>query len=300
MSGLQEWTVEAPWIHINSSLGEGPFFEKATNTVRFVDIPQKKLHTVSLTEGVSSLHTLEFDVPVTVTCDIEGVDPKDKILVGLKHGLATVDRKTGAYEMVSEFNAERDPRLRSNDGAADPRGNFWVGTMSDIGFDLQPEGSLYHFPAGGSAGSEIVKDLSIPNSVGWSPDNKTMYFTHSTAREIWAFDYDEATGKASNKRVFYQHDGSGEPDGFRVDVDGNIWSAVYGDAVVLKISPEGQLIGKINMPTRNITCVQFVGTELIITTARDESGEGTSKEYGGAVFRIDVGTTGLDLYKYRL
>jgi sugar lactone lactonase YvrE len=142
MSELQEWKVEAPWIHINSSLGEGPFFEEATKTIRFVDIPQQKLHTLSLAEGLSSLHTLEFDVPVTVTCDIEGVDPQDKILVGLKYGLATVDRKTGAYEMISEFNAERDPRLRSNDGAADSRGNFWIGTMTDKGFDLQPEGKL--------------------------------------------------------------------------------------------------------------------------------------------------------------
>lgn len=127
-----------------------------------------------------------------------------------------------------------------------------------------------------------------------------MFFTHSTAREVLALDYDESTGSVSNKRLFYKHDGPGEPDGFRIDVEGNIWHAVYGESRVLKISPEGKLIGQILLPTKNITCVQFVGTELVITSAADEDGEGLSKEYGGCVFRVDVGIEGLKLFKFKL
>lgn len=127
-----------------------------------------------------------------------------------------------------------------------------------------------------------------------------MYFTHSTSQEVFAFDYDVSSGKVSNKRLFYSHDGTGDPDGFRVDVDGNIWHAVYGESRVLKISPEGKLIGQVLLPTRNITCVQFVGTELVITSASDEEGEGASKEYGGCVFRVDVGVRGLKLFKFKL
>lgn len=104
----------------------------------------------------------------------------------------------------------------------------------------------------------------------------------------------------SNHRVFYKHDGEGEPDGHRVDVDGNVWHAVYGEGRVLKISPGGKLVGQINLPTRNITCVQFVGTELFITTANDDAGEGRSKELGGALFRVDVGATGLQPFELKL
>lgn len=148
----------------------------------------------------------------------------------------------------------------------------------------------------------MLKDLKIPNSVGWSPDNKTMYFTHSSAREVLAFDFDPETGATANQRVFYQHEGTGEPDGFRVDVNGNLWHAVYGESRVLKLSPAGKLLGQINMPTKNITCVEFVGTELFITTAGDSEGEGgeVSKEMGGALFRVDVGTTGLEAFKFKL
>jgi sugar lactone lactonase YvrE len=128
-----------------------------------------------------------------------------------------------------------------------------------------------------------------------------MYFTHSTEREVLAFDY-SPSGALLNQRVFYKHVGPGEPDGFRVDVDGNLWHAVYGESRVLKISPEGKLIGEIGLPTKNITCVQFVGTELFITTAGDPEAEGgeLSKEMGGALFRVDVGTKGLDLFEVKL
>ena len=148
-----------------------------------------------------------------------------------------------------------------------------------------------------------LSGLTIPNSVGWSPDRRTMYFTHSSARQVLAWDYDVSDGgKLSNQRVFYQHDGPGEPDGFRVDRDGNVWHAVYGEGRVLKLSPEGRLVGQIKLPTRNITCCEFVGTELFITTAADDEAEGgeESKKFGGGLFRVDVGTTGLAHYKFKL
>jgi sugar lactone lactonase YvrE len=47
--------------------------------------------------------------------------------------------------------------------------------------------------------------------------------------------------------------------------------------------------------------VQFAGTELLITSASDhDSGDETSQRYGGAVFRVDVGTKGLEPFKYKL
>lgn len=125
-----------------------------------------------------------------------------------------------------------------------------------------------------------------------------MYYTHSSARTVYACDYDRKDGSIANHRVFYQHQGPGEPDGHRIDKDGNMWHAVYGEGRVLKLSPEGKLIGQVNLPTKNITCVEFVGNELFITTANDDNGEGTSKELGGALFRVNVDTTGLKPFNF--
>jgi sugar lactone lactonase YvrE len=161
-------------------------------------------------------------------------------------------------------------------------------------------GSLFCFQEN-KAPDEALKELTIPNSVGWSPDAKTMYFTHSTAQQVLAFDY-SPSGNLYNQRVFYQHEGPGDPDGFKVDADGNLWHAVYGEFRVLKISPQGRLVGEVRLPTRNITCVEFIGTELFITTAGDPDAEGgeESRELGGALFRVEVGVTGLPPYKFKL
>lgn len=127
-----------------------------------------------------------------------------------------------------------------------------------------------------------------------------MYFTHSSARQVLAFDYHPVNGSLSNERIFYRHKGPGEPDGFRVDADGCIWHAVWGESRIIRLSPEGKIVGQVNLPTRHITCCEFVGTELFITCAADEEGEGNSQEYGGALFRVDVGVTGLDHFHFKL
>lgn len=134
MTEYQTWKVSEPWLDIHCGLGEAPYYEAATNTLRFVDIKKKRLHTVSLTEGPSSLKTLQLDMPIGVTADIEGVDPSKKILVGGKQGIYILERETGKYELLKRFydSEEKDDRLRSNDGAVDPQGRFWIGTMNDF------------------------------------------------------------------------------------------------------------------------------------------------------------------------
>ncbi|KAL2262538.1 hypothetical protein VTK26DRAFT_1017 [Humicola hyalothermophila] len=323
--GFQQWQVDAPYLETHCELGEGPYYEPASKTLRFVDIIKKQLHTVSLTEGPPSLKTTQFDESVSVTADIEGRDPQEAILIGVKQGLAVLDRKTGKYEYLAKYDEANAPRIRSNDGAVDPNGRFWLGTMTDFNMGpFRPEGSLYLFaattPGSPPTATRTRGDLTIPNSVGWSPDRRTMYFTHSTAREIWAFDYDPAAaphssaeqGGQQQPRVFYRHDGPGDPDGFRVDTEGNLWSAVYGESRVLKISPRGELVGEVRIPTRNATCCEFgddadadgdgdAGSWLYITTAGDKDSEDeVSRRYGGAVFRVKVGARGSERFAFKM
>ena len=140
--------MDKPWLELKCALGEGPFYEKETNTLRLVDIKKKQILTVSLDDSGdgSSLKTIQLDVCPTVTADIEGVDPQERILIGVKHGLAVLDRQKGTYELLAPFNTpEHNERIRANDGAADPNGKFWLGTMTDFGQGPnQPEGmSMY-------------------------------------------------------------------------------------------------------------------------------------------------------------
>jgi len=145
-SELETWTVTEPFLHINCNLGEGPHHEPATNTLRFVDIIEKALHTVSLSEGASSLKTLTLPFSIGSTADIEGVDPSKKILVGSKSGVGILDRETGELELLKKYydgedaiekaevlgDGVKEERMRGNDGSVDPQGRFWIGTMTDF------------------------------------------------------------------------------------------------------------------------------------------------------------------------
>lgn len=134
MAEYKIWTVSEPWLDIHCGLGEGPFYEAATHTLRFVDIKRNKLHTVGVAEGPPSLKTLDLPMPVGVTADIEGIDSSKRILVGGKSGVYLLDRESGNLELLKRFydTEDKDERLRSNDGSIDPQGRLWIGTMNDF------------------------------------------------------------------------------------------------------------------------------------------------------------------------
>ncbi len=109
-------------------------------------------------------------------------------------------------------------------------------------------------PASGAL-SVVAADIRGPNGLAFSPDEKKLYLVESRAlpnRLILA--YDVVDGKTlANGKVFIDA-GPGTPDGFRVDVDGNLWCG-WGmgseelDGVVV-YNPTGKLIGRIRLPER--------------------------------------------------
>jgi gluconolactonase len=71
----------------------------------------------------------------------------------------------------------------------------------------------------------LVKDLSVPNGLAFSPDGKRLCIDDSKTREIRVYDAGR-NGKLSNPRLFGKEEGppqSGVPDGMRVDRRGNLF-----------------------------------------------------------------------------
>lgn len=58
-------TITQPWLRLNCSLGEGPFWEEDTNSLRFLDVEKQKVHRVDLNVGPSSHKVLkEYDISI--------------------------------------------------------------------------------------------------------------------------------------------------------------------------------------------------------------------------------------------
>jgi len=102
------------------------------------------------------------------------------------------------------------------------------------------------------AAGEIVR----PNGLAFSPDEKKLYVVEAGAtpnRIIHVYDVTDDGTKLANKREFINAQG-GTPDGFRVDVDGNLWcgwgmGSPEKDGVMV-FDPSGKPIGRIALPER--------------------------------------------------
>jgi gluconolactonase len=101
----------------------------------------------------------------------------------------------------------------------------------------------------------MADDLAGPNGLCFSPDEKHLYVVESRAvpnRKIRVFDVIDGRSLGVS-RVLIDASG-GTPDGFRCDMDGNIWAGWgMGDPQldgVMIFDPEGQKIGRIALPER--------------------------------------------------
>jgi sugar lactone lactonase YvrE len=225
----------------------------------------------------------------------------DGWIVGMNQSIAHLSESGEVHELSSP-EARHAPEVRTNDGAVDPWGRFWVGSMA---FDSSKgRGSLYRFHE--SSGTEtIFGDVTISNGVGWSPDRRTMYYVDSGPGTISAFDVSD-TGEISNQRVFAQLnvDEEGAPDGLCVDAEGAIWVAVWGGYQVRRYSPNGELIARVAVSTAQPSCCAIGGangTTLYITTAREDMSDDqlASELDAGRLYCVDVGVAGLPLAPYR-
>ena len=67
--------------------------------------------------------------------------------------------------------------------------------------------------------------LTRPNGVEFSPDETKCYIQDSgpNPRYIYAYDVVDNGTRLVNKRILITAEADGTPDGFRVDMDGNLW-----------------------------------------------------------------------------
>ena len=106
-------------------------------------------------------------------------------------------------------------------------------------FRLSPDGKTL---------TPVADDFENPNGLCFSPDESLLYINDTARRHIRVFDV-KPDGTLSNGRLFYEARGDepGNPDGMKVDVEGNVYCT--GPAGIHVIDPKGNLLGRIKIPT---------------------------------------------------
>ena len=269
-----------------AELGEGPCWDHFTGSLYWVDIPAGRVHRID-SSGDHSFWNVGWPPGAVVPRAHGG------LVVAAGVGFVTLDPDTGAVAPL----ASADPgnrNVRMNDGACDRAGRFYAGTMA---YDESPgKGTLYRLEPDHSV-TALIGGVGISNGIGWSPDDRLMYYIDSLEYRVDVFDYDLATGEMSQRRPFVSL-GSGDvmPDGLAVDSEGSVWVAVWGGGVIQRYSADGRLTGVVRLPAAHVTSCAFGGPgldQLYITTA---AGPGRS---AGALFTCAAGVTGLPAYPYQ-
>jgi len=192
--------------------------------------------------------------------------------------------------------------MRTNDGNVDTAGRFWVEAFVDPEIEEPTnEAVVFRLDPGGTL-KTVYENIVIPNGITWNAADDSMHLTDTTANKIWSFKYNPDSGDISEQKLFYQHNGPGNPDGHTMDEEGNIWQALFGGSRVIRISPQGEVTGEVLLPTRNPTCPVFAGTDLFITSAVEDEPQKypESASFAGNLFKVDVGVRGAPKVKARL
>jgi sugar lactone lactonase YvrE len=297
-SAGNSWTVR-PCSAEPGLLSEGPRWDGDRNELLWVDVLAGRLHRAGLGAD-GQLRVLQtFQVP----CHLGAGAPAARggYVLAAGPGFLHVD-DAGAIRELAQPEAGRTD-VRMNDGACDPQGRFWAGTMA---YDKAPgAGCLYRLDLDGSC-TQVLTGLTISNGIGWSPDGTTMYLADSGTADISGFDFDPATGDLGRRRTIVHISAADEvPDGLTVDHRGNIWVALWNGAALARYHPDGSLLDTIPLPVDRPTSCAFGGADggiLFIATAREGLGEAALARQpdAGRLLRLDSpGVTGPPCTPYR-
>ncbi len=196
-----------------------------------------------------------------------------RLLLGLANGLYVADPEANLHhtqlptQLLVAVEAD-DSHTRINDGRADRDGNFVFGIKSEYA-DGRRAGRHYQWSAAHGLRMLPLPMAVIPNAICFSPDGARIYFCDSLDGSILTARYNAADAHAEQVEVFVDLAEPGiEPDGAVVDDQGCIWNAQWAAGRVLRYTANGDIVQRVELPTRHVSCCVIGKDALYITSAR--------------------------------
>jgi gluconolactonase len=182
-------------------------------------------------------------------------------LVTCEHGGRRVSRTEPDGTVTVVADRYRGKRLNSpNDAVVKSDGSVWFtdpsyGILSNYeGHKAAPEyGGCYVFRVDPRSGAVdvVADDFVKPNGLAFSPDESLLYiadsgFSHDPMAPHHIRVFEVSKGRTLRKGRVFAEIGPGLPDGFRLDLDGNVWTSAKDG--VHCYAPDGTVLGKIRIP----------------------------------------------------
>jgi sugar lactone lactonase YvrE len=196
---MQEF-VAKPCTTNRFYLGECCHWDEVRNELYWIDVATGRFFRAKADDTqIDIVCAYELDGYLTALAPVE--NRSDGWIVARNQSISFLD-EVGVMHEAARPEAHNASVVRMNDGAADPWGRFWVGSMA---FDAREDcGSLYRFHESSRA-EPMFPNVTISNGLGWSPDGRTMYSVDGGPGTIHTFDVREG-GEIFNKQLFFQFD----------------------------------------------------------------------------------------------
>lgn len=191
-------------------------------------------------------------------------DAQGRLLL-CQHGERRVARyESGKFVSLADrydgkrFNSPNDLAVRKNGEIYFTDPSYGLEGINNSPLKELPFNGVYRIGTDGKV-TLLTKNLTFPNGIAFSPDEKILYIgvSDSRATRIVAHDV-TAGGDVANERTFFdaqpllKGSDKGLVDGLKVDRAGNVWSS--GPGGILVLSPNGKLLGRINTGEATANC----------------------------------------------
>lgn len=264
------------------ALGEGPTYDRHTDTAWWFDIIGRKLLEHRFRDGCTRVH----DLPFTASA-LARIDGQRQLLFA-EDGLYLRTVADGALHLHLAVEADNG-LTRCNDARVHQSGAFWLGTM---GWDAQRGmGSIYHYRAGRL--TRLYDGITISNGICFSPDAATAYYADTALATVMKVAVDPRTGLPTGEASPFLSgfpDGAG-PDGAVCDAQGNVWIALWGGGRVAGYSPDSEHLSSFGLPASQVSCPAFIGPQartMLVTSAMLGLEHMSDTDRSGATFTFDL------------
>jgi L-arabinonolactonase len=239
-----------------ATLGESPVWSTTEAALYRADIDGCVIHRHELGSGSNESRSLEGRPGSLGLSDKPG-----HLVVASEHQLLDLDWASGLATPIADVEPAGTGN-RLNDGRCDPTGRFVVGSMYEDTGAGRRTGMLHQLSTTAPAAT-LRTDIGVSNGLAFDAGRRRMYFADSPTRQVLVFDYNAETGESENERLFFDYgDHDGKPDGACVDADGCYWSASVHGWALLRITPDGAVDRRVELPLEKPTMPCFGGDNL--------------------------------------
>ena len=268
---------------------EGPLWLPDDNKLLFTDVPGNTIYQWDEENGNSVFLTPSGpepdDVPHLRAVGANGLVLGEeynhiymavhghRAVMAMDLGSKSTTILTNEYE-GRKFNSPNDLVLSKNGPVYFTDPPFGLAERNDSPHKEQPVNGVYRVDPDGTT-HLLIEDMTLPNGVALSPDEKTLYVTNSDGADAVVRAYDlSADGRVSNMRVFYDFAAAkaknleGAPDGMAIAPDGTMF--VTGPGGVHIVRADGKALGLINPGKRVANCTFGNRNQFLYLTAHDQ------------------------------